>query len=119
MPAPDDTIEIRRLQVPTHIGVPDEERAEAQVLLMTVHMIPSQGFDGLADDISRTINYFDVAQEIKAFAASRPRRLIETLATETADLLFRQHPLKRVEILIEKHILPDAECVAVRITRER
>ncbi|MCU0749160.1 MAG: dihydroneopterin aldolase [Akkermansiaceae bacterium] len=119
MPVPEDIIEIRRLQVPTHIGVPDEERAEAQVLLLTIHMVPSQNFDGLADEISRTINYYEVAQEIKAFAASKPRRLIETLATETADLLLRRHPLKRVEVMIEKHILPDAECVAVRITREK
>ncbi len=112
-------IEIRRLQVPTHIGVPDDERAEAQTLLMTLRMIPSQGFHGLADDISRTINYYDVAQEIKIFAASRPRCLIETLATETADLLLTRHPIRSVEVLIEKHILPDAECVAVRIIRER
>lgn len=119
MPAPEDSIEIRRLEVPTHIGVPDEERAEVQVLLVTVRMIPGQGFHGLADEISRTINYFDVAQEIKALAASRPRRLIETLATDIADFLLSRHPLKCVEILIEKHILPDAECVAVRIIRER
>jgi dihydroneopterin aldolase len=119
MSAPEDRIEIRRLQVPSHIGVPDEERASPQVLLITVHMIPAQGFEGLGDEISRTINYFDVAQEIKALGASRPRRLIETLATETADFLLTRHPLRRVEVLIEKHILPDAECVAVRITREK
>lgn len=119
MPDSEDTIEIRRLQVPTHIGVPDDERAEPQTLLMTLRMIPGQGFHGLADDIARTINYYEVAQEIKSFAASRPRRLLETLATETADLLLSRHPLRRVEILIEKFILPDADCVAVQIIRER
>ena len=116
---PPDTIEIRRLQVQAHIGVPDKERAEHQTLLVTVRMVPSQGFEGLADEISRTIDYYVVAREIQALAASKPRRLIETLARETADFLLTKHPLQRVSITIEKHILPETECVAVHLTRER
>jgi dihydroneopterin aldolase len=114
-----DTIEIRRLRVSTHIGVPDAERAEAQTLWITLRMIPAQGFDGLADDISRTIDYHAVAMEIQAFAAAKPRNLIETLAVEIADKLFLKHPLKSIAITIEKHILPDTECVAVHLERSR
>jgi len=116
---PPDTIEIRRLQVHTRIGVPDDERAEPQTLLVTVKMVPSQGFEGLADDISRTIDYYQVAQEIQALATLKPRRLIETLAREIADVLLTNHQLQRVSITLEKHILPDTECVAVHLTRER
>ncbi len=118
MPTP-DTIEIRRLRISTHIGVPDEERATAQTLWLSVRMVPGLGFDGLADDISRTIDYYAVALEIQALAASRPRNLIETLAVETADLLLGKHPLESVSITIEKHILPDTECVAVHLERSR
>jgi dihydroneopterin aldolase len=114
-----DTIEIRRLQISTRIGVPDEERASPQTLCITLRMIPSQGFDGLADQISNTIDYHAVSIEIKKLAASKPRNLIETLAVETADWLLEHHPLRGVEITIEKHILPDTECVAVHITRQR
>jgi FolB domain-containing protein len=118
MPTP-DTIEIRRLQVSTRIGVPDEERAAAQTLLVTVRMVPGQNFDGLADDIARTIDYHAVALEIQALAASRPRNLIETLAVEIATMLLDKHPLKRVAVTIEKHILPDTECVAVHLERQK
>jgi 7,8-dihydroneopterin aldolase/epimerase/oxygenase len=114
-----DTIEIRRLRVLTHIGVPDEERADAQTLQVTVRMVPSQGFGGLADEISRTIDYHAVALEIQALAAARPRRLIETLAVEIADHLLAAHPLRSVVVTIEKHILPDTECVAVHLERQR
>ena len=114
-----DTIEIRRLKVQTHIGVPDEERAHAQSLLVTVRMVPGQGFAGLADEISHTIDYHAVALEIQALAAVRPRRLIETLAVEIADQLLVRHPLESVAVTIEKHILPDTECVAVHIERSR
>jgi FolB domain-containing protein len=114
-----DTIEIRRLRVSTHIGVPDEERAVSQTLLVTIRMTPSQNFDGLADDISRTIDYYQVSLEIQALAAARPRRLIETLATDIAGHLLGNHPLARVAVSIEKHILPDTECVAVHLERGR
>jgi FolB domain-containing protein len=116
---PPDTIEIRRLRVTTHIGVPDEERVTPQTLWLTVRMVPGQGFDGLADDLSRTLDYHAVALEIQAIAASKPRRLIETLAVETADFLLGKHPLNSVAITIEKHILPDTECVAVYLERRR
>ncbi len=116
---PPDTIEIRRLHVTTHIGVPDDERAAPQTLLVTVKMTPGQSFDGLADEITRTIDYYAVSLEIEALAAARPRRLIETLATDIASHLLGHHPLVKVAITIEKHILPNTECVAVHIERER
>ena len=118
MPTP-DSIEIRRLRVETHIGVPDEERAAPQTLLLTVRMVPSQGFLGLHDDIRHTIDYHAVALGLQSLAAARPRKLIETLATETADWLLGNHPLASVSITIEKHILPDTECVAVHLERQR
>jgi dihydroneopterin aldolase len=114
-----DTIEIRRLRVQSHIGVPDEERATAQALQVTVRMVPGQGFAGLCDEISRTIDYHAVSLEIQALAAARPRRLIETLAIEIADHLLAAHPLVSVAVTIEKHILPDTECVAVHLERRR
>ncbi|MFZ9936892.1 MAG: dihydroneopterin aldolase [Luteolibacter sp.] len=118
MPRPDH-IEIRRLEVRAHIGVPDEERANPQTLWISVELTPSQGFDGLADEISRTVDYHAVAKQISSLAAARPRRLIETLAVETADLLLCRYPLTGVRVCVEKHILPETDCVAVRIERFR
>ncbi len=114
-----DTIEIRRLRVSTLIGVPDDERANPQNVLVTVTMTPGQNFDGLADEVSRTIDYHAVSLEIEALAADRPRRLIETLATDIANHLLGNHPLAKIAITIEKHILPNTECVAVHIERSR
>lgn len=114
-----DTIEIRRLKVSTHIGVPDEERAQAQDLWVSVVMTPSQDFDSLHDCIDFTIDYQAVANQITALAAARPRNLIESLAVETAKLLLENHPLQQVAVTVEKQILPNTDCVAVRIERSR
>jgi len=116
MPHP-DTIEIRRLRVSTRIGVPDAERAEAQSLWVTVRMVPGQDFTRLADNLDRTIDYQAVACEIQQLAAAKPRRLIETLAVDTANFLLGTHPLRSVSVTVEKHILPDTECVAAHVER--
>ncbi|MBK1883741.1 dihydroneopterin aldolase [Luteolibacter pohnpeiensis] len=114
-----DTIIIRRLRVSTHIGVPDEERAQPQTLWITLRLTPIHGFDDLADDITRTVDYHAVAVDIASLSAAKPRRLIESLAVEIADHLLNAYPLDKVFVEIEKHILPDTECVAVKLVRER
>lgn len=113
-----DTIEIRRLKVSTHIGVPDEERADAQPLWITARLQPGQGFEGLGDSIDHTIDYQAVAEQLSELAAQRPRHLIETLAVEAADHLLGNHPLREVWIRIEKQILPNTDCVAVEVSRK-
>lgn len=115
----EQTIEIRRLRVKTFIGVPDDERAEVQELLLTVKITPGVGFAEAGDDIAQTIDYAALAEGLKTMALAKPRKLIETLASDAADLVLG-HPLATaVEVMVEKFILPDTECVAVRLSRKR
>lgn len=114
-----DTIEIRRLAVTVHIGVPDEERSLEQTIFITLRIEPSQDFDGLGDDIRRTVDYHAVAMEIRELAGSRPRHLIETLARDCANHILSRHPARSVTVTVEKHILPDTDCVSVSLTRSR
>lgn len=113
----DDEIEIRRLAVQTHIGVPDEERTNPQTLWITVKMRPSQGFHGLQDKVENTVDYYEVSRCLIDLAAKKPRHLIETLATEIADTLLNFYPIRHVEITVEKRIIPAMEYVAVTIKR--
>lgn len=114
-----DTIEIRRLRVRCRIGVTAEERGTPQDLWLTVSLVPAQGFEGLNDRIDHTVDYQAVAGELCALAAAKPRRLIETLALDSARMLLRNHPLQHVAVTVEKHILPHTECVAVHLQRSR
>lgn len=114
-----DEIEIRRLQVGTRIGVPDTERAVPQEIYLSVWMRPLQDFNGISDNIVNTIDYHEVSIRLAELAASRPRHLIETIATDIADMLLRHYPLSSVDVKVEKKILPDADFVAVKITRSR
>jgi len=114
-----DRIIIHGLRIDTHIGVPNEERATAQQLLVNVVLTPLSSFDGLKDDIARTVDYDTAAQRIAALAAERPRHLIETLADEIAHLLLSEFAAQSVEVEVRKFILPQTEYVAVRCIRHR
>ncbi|QJE98268.1 dihydroneopterin aldolase [Luteolibacter luteus] len=110
-------IEIRRLKVKTYIGVPEDERTGAQELLVTVKITPRVGFSETGDEIEQTVDYAALAEGLKVLALAKPRKLIETLASDIADLVL-SHPLvAAVEVMVEKFILPDTECVAVHLKR--
>lgn len=114
---PPDEIRISSLRLPTHIGVPDEERAtlqelEADILIRTAHR-----FESMHDSIAATIDYTAVAARLRELAAQRPRRLIETLASELAACVLDEFKAAGVEIILRKRILPDTDHVAVRVVR--
>lgn len=112
-----DVILIRGLEVPVLIGVPDEERASEQRLRIHLELVPRAGFSGLGDEIENAVNYYVVAQRVKQLAASRPRKLIETLAEELTTMVLAEFAVVEVTLEIEKFILPDTDWVGLRMTR--
>ncbi len=113
-----DLIRIVDLEVLAHIGVPDAERAQAQKLLISLE-ISVESFTQAAttDDLTKTVNYYNVAQHVKGFVAERERKLLETLAEQLAANLLKNFAIKKLTLEIKKFILPDARWVSVEITR--
>lgn len=114
---PPDQIHLQGLQLRCHIGVPDEERAEAQLLHADIVLHLRGRFEDMADELSRTIDYAAVATRLEQVAAARPRRLIETLAAELAHVVLEEFAAAQVEITLRKRILPQTDHVAVRLVR--
>lgn len=112
-----DQILISQLELKSHIGITTEEQAEAQRLTVSLEIEPLNNFLELHDDLSRTVDYFSVNRRVQQIALDRPRKLIETLAGEIADMILNEFEVARVTVELRKYILPDTEHVAVRITR--
>ncbi len=112
-----DQIFIRGLRVRCRIGVPEQERAQPQELLINATFSPLNSPGPLNDDIGRTIDYHAVAIRLDELAGARPRKLIETLAEDLAAMVLNEFPVDSVGIEIEKFILPNTRCVGVAITR--
>ena len=110
-------IRIDSLRVRTRIGVPDEERATEQEVEIDLRIEPGVDFSEMQDDISKTIDYAQVCEQIAELAASKPRNLIETLATDIAEFVRNKFGARSVEVEVRKFILPQTRHVAVRCRR--
>ncbi|MFM2241971.1 MAG: hypothetical protein RLZ97_826 [Verrucomicrobiota bacterium] len=110
-------IHVKGLRVSTRIGVPDEERAQPQELLMDLSMRPPAAFADMRDGIDRTLDYHAACLAVVALAGEGERKLVETLADETADLLLEKFGAVEVVVEIRKFILPQTEWVGVSLRK--
>jgi dihydroneopterin aldolase len=112
-----DRIHIEELEVSTHIGVPEGERAAPQRLTVSISFWPYHGARDLADKLERTVNYSAVADEAKNFVRNQSANLIETLADRLAMHLLKTFRMQKVTIELRKFPLEDAKYVSVTVTR--
>lgn len=114
-----DVIHIHELEVFYRVGVPDEERAIAQRLLLDIHLHLDFRAAAASDDLTKTINYFEVTQRVLKFGEGREWRLIEKLAEDIAKLLLAEFQPTRVRVEVKKFIIPQAKHISVAIERDR
>jgi FolB domain-containing protein len=112
-----DIVKIRGLELPTFIGVPDDERIGQQVLKVNIDMKPEVSFSSLNDEMEGGVDYYQVSLRLKELALAKPRKLIETLAEDLARVILNEFPVSKVRVELEKFILPDTDHVGVEIWR--
>ncbi len=112
-----DKIIINELEVFYRIGVPDEERALPQRLLLSLEIAHDFRPAAATDDISRTINYFAVAQRLLHLGDGKTWRLLETLAEEIAGIVLQEFGATGVQVEIKKFIIKETRWVGVCIER--
>ena len=114
-----DKISIADLEVFYRVGVPDEERAQPQRLLLTVEMSHDFTVAAATDNVSNTIDYFAVSQCLLNFGEGRNWKLIETLASNIADEILARFKPASVTVEVKKFIIPQTRHVCVSLTRAR
>ncbi len=113
----EDQIALHGLGLTARVGVPDAERAIPQRLSADITLWPEQPFEGLHDEISRTIDYDAAARHCRQLAAAGEWKLIETLGSDLCTSLLASFPLNAVRLTLRKFILPDTDAVSVTLTR--
>ena len=97
-----DRIVIPALPVRSHIGVSAEERAEEQELRVSLELLLDLSPAGKLDDLNHSVDYVAVVEAVRQAAASRPRRLLETLAEDLARTILSRFGAEGVRVRIEK-----------------
>ena len=112
-----DKIIINELEVFYRIGVPEEERATPQRLLISVEMTRDFSAAAATDDLTETIDYYAVTRRLLRFGDGRSWKLLEKLATDIAGMVLAEFRPDHVTVEAKKFIIIEARHVAVRLTR--
>lgn len=113
-----DSLTITDLELWTRIGVPKEERASEQRLLVSIEMSLDAKAAAKSDDVKKSINYVDVADDVKALA-QKERKTIERFAEDVAKMILNNYKTSSVTITIKKFAIPGSTSVSLTITRSK
>lgn len=114
---PGDALHLEEIELQARLGVPDDERAQPQRLVLCLTLWPRRDFGRLRDDISQAVDYATVVQTVEELVGGRADRLLETLADAIASHLLQEFALNRVRVELRKFVLPCTRHVAAVVTR--
>ena len=112
-------ITIVDLEVFYRVGVPDEERAKPQCLLLTIEMECDFTAAAQSDSIHDTVDYYTVSRRLLEFGEGRTWKLIEKLASDIADLVLGEFGPEAVTVEVKKFPIREAKVETVSLTRKR
>ena len=113
-----DRIILNGIQVMAYVGVPESERANPQLLEVTIILELDLRPAAHAERLSLSVDYAEVHRKTIEVIQHRHRPLIETVAEDVAQMLLNSFAIERAEVEVQKFILPNTRSVAVRIVRE-
>jgi FolB domain-containing protein len=112
-------ISIVDLEVFYRVGVPDEERAKPQKLLLTIEMESPFAKAAKSDSIADTIDYFAVSQRLLKFGDGKSWKLIEKLAADICEMILAEFKPKKISVEVKKFPVPQAQFVSVILKRKQ
>jgi dihydroneopterin aldolase len=117
-----DRIGLRGLSVRGRHGVLAHEREGGQVFVVDLVLGLDTAPAAAADDVTLTVHYGVLAEQVAAVVAGEPVDLIETLAQRIADTCLGHERVQEVEVTVHKPQAPITvpfDDVTVTITRRR
>jgi dihydroneopterin aldolase len=106
-------ISIVDLEVFYCVGVPEEERARPQRLLLTIEMQFDFSTAAKSDSIADTIDYFAVSQKLLKFGEGKSWKLIEKLAADIREMILSEFKPGSVSVEVKKFPIRQARYVSV------
>ena len=117
----EDRILLRGLRVRGHHGVLPHEAQLGQLFEVDLELALDLAAAGRADDLDLTVDYGSLAGRVAEVVGGRPRKLLEAVAEDVAQLVLADQRVRQVRVRVTKPQapLPVDASVAVEITRDR
>ncbi len=117
-----DRILLQGLRFYGYHGVNPEETRLGQRFVVDLELGVDTRAAGQSDDLTRTVNYGAVYDDVRAVVEGRPYKLIEAVAEAVAARVLERYPVRDVLVRVRKPEAPipaQMDWVAVEIYRER
>ena len=117
-----DELTLTGLRATAFHGVFDHERRDGQIFIVDATVYLDLSTAARTDELSRTVHYGELAEQIVAAVESNPVDLIETVAERVAAIVLAHEAAVSTTITIHKPSAPITvpfDDVSVTITRHR
>jgi len=115
-----DVVFIEALKVDTVIGVYEWEKTIQQTLQFDIEMRTDTRQAAQIDDLSKTVDYAEVADDVVRLSKQNQVELIETVAEMVADKILKDYPVESVKVTLRKlGAVASTASVGVIIERHR
>lgn len=101
-----DRITLTGLELYGYHGVFPDEKRDGQRFVVDITIWLDVTAAAAADDLTRTVNYGELAELASVIVTGPPRDLIEAVAAEIADEIMRRYPVHAAEVTVHKPSAP-------------
>jgi 7,8-dihydroneopterin aldolase/epimerase/oxygenase len=101
-----DRLRLRGLRAHGYHGVYEAERRDGQEFVVDVELGLDTRASAEHDDLTQTVHYGELAEQLHSAIISDPVDLIETLAQRLADVCLAQPPVVWVDVTVHKPQAP-------------
>ncbi len=110
-------INISKIKCSGKHGIYDHEKQNDQEFLVDIHINIS---DFSADDINKTLNYEEIVSKIEKIAYLKHHELLEDLAENIFNMIFKNKLVKKINLKIEKlDILKKTKSVGIEVSKSK
>jgi dihydroneopterin aldolase len=116
-----DRILLTGLRVRCHHAVLPHYAQLGQEIVVDLELVVDLTAAGRSDDLDTTVDYGSLAGRVAEVVGGRPRKLLEAVAEDVAQLVLADERVRQVRVRVTKPQapLPVDATVAVEITRDR
>ena len=114
-----DKIFIRKLVVPSNVGVTEKERAQKQNVLLDIEIQCNLQRAGITDEITETIDYDQLKENVTKAVTACKFKLLESLAETAATIILHEPLAVAVKVIARKEKYAVTPLMGVEISRCR
>ena len=111
---------IKNLELNIFIGIHNYEKKKKQKVRFNIEIITDPNISPSKNDMSTILNYETIVNKIYYLVKKKHHDLLEELAENIFDVIFKFRLVKKVKIKIEKlEIIKETESVGINVSKIR